>query len=76
MEAICSNEKELVNYLIIIFYCEYASSNKDILWNVYGNVIFENVKERCDTKVLFPVPSTNGDIVYLNKRFELKEVEF
>ena len=44
MFKICSNAFELTNYLVEIFYCEYKNSNKDILWNSFGEYIFNNVK--------------------------------
>lgn len=74
MFKICSNASELVNYLVEIFYCEYKSSNKDILWNSFGKYIFNNVKSKNNNPILFPTPNDNGDIVYLNKRYKLEEV--
>ena len=75
MEAICSNVEHLVDYLILIFYCENPSSNKDILWNCYGEVIFNNIKKKNNSPVLFPLPDPDGDIIYLNQKYALKEVE-
>jgi len=75
MNRVCSNESELVNYLIRLFYEEKKNSNKDVLWNTYGDVIFENVKHnRADSPILFPSPSPSGDIKYLNKTYSLKQV--
>ena len=75
MEAICSNVEHLVDYLILIFYCGNPSSNKDILWNCYGEVIFNNIKKKNNSPVLFPLPDPDGDIIYLNQKYALKEVE-
>ena len=74
MLNICSNALELTNYLVEIFYCEYKNSNKDILWNSFGEYIFNNIKNKNDKPILFPVPSDKGNIIYLNKKYKLKKV--
>jgi len=74
MDNICSNSYELVNYLVRLFYIDKPSLNKELLWNTYGNIIFENVKKLNKNKVLFPFPNVNGDIEYLNKKYKLAEV--
>lgn len=74
MDTICSNSYELTNYLIKIFYIEYPKSNKELLWNVYGRYIFENIKSKNKENVYFPFPDKEGDIEYLNKRYSLEEV--
>lgn len=74
MDGLCSNASELVDYLIRIFYVEYPSDNKDLLWNTYGDVILKNLKDKKQSPILFPLPDNNGTIEYLNKKFELKEV--
>ena len=74
MFKICSNAYELTNYLVEIFYVQYKSSNKDILWNSFGKYIFNNVKRKNNNPILFPTPDDSGDIIYLNKKFKLEEV--
>ena len=71
----CSNIYELVDYLIYIFYVEYVGDNKDLLWNTYGDIIFENVKNKNQNTVLFPMPNKEGNIKYLHQNFKLEEVE-
>lgn len=75
MDNICSNTYELVDYLIKIFYVEFPSSNKDLLWNIYGQYIFKNIKDKNQNKVYFPMPNKQGKIIYLNDRFILEEVD-
>lgn len=75
MESVCSNVCDLVDHLILIFYCENPSSNKDLLWNCYGEIIFKNIKKRNTKPIMFPIPDTCGDIIYLNQKYLLKEVE-
>jgi len=74
LEKVCSNVYELVDYLIKIFYEDFQGVNKDILWNCYGNIIFENIKTKSTQNVMFPFPNKDGDIKYLNENFKLEEV--
>lgn len=74
MFKICSYAYELTNYLVEIFYCEYKSSNKDILWNSFGKYIFSNIKSNTKESIFFPMPNKEGGIVYLNKKYKLEEV--
>jgi hypothetical protein len=74
MDEICSNTYELVDYLIEIFYVKFPSSNKDLLWSVYGEYIYQNIKDKNQNPVLFPLPDKEGEIEYLSQKFSLKEV--
>lgn len=71
---ICSNEKELVDYLIYMFYVEQPLSNKELLWNIFGNCLFDNVKSK-QSKIKIPVRDDQGEIEYLNEKFTIREVE-
>ena len=76
MTKICSNVYELVNYLVEIFYVKIPSSNKDLLWNIYGKYMFQNVKNnRIQSPILFPMQNKEGTIEYLNKKYKLMEVK-
>jgi len=77
MSNVCSNKKELVNYLVEIFYVLYPSSNKNLLWDAYGKTMYENVKRnsKCNDKVMFPFPDKNGTIDYLGTKFSIREVK-
>lgn len=74
MNDLCSNIYELVNYLVRIFYVDYPSANKDLLWNTYGKYMFNNIKRKVKTPILFPIPDGNGDIEYLGFKYLLQEV--
>jgi hypothetical protein len=74
MNKICSDTYQLVDYLIHIFYVEHKSSNKDILWNAYGEYIFNNIRDKNQNPVMFPIPTEGGSIKYLHDEFELMEV--
>ncbi|MED2945369.1 hypothetical protein VSK91_19550 [Bacillus swezeyi] len=70
---ICSNVYEAVNYIIRLFYVDEKSSNKEILWHLYGQYIFENVKRK-QSSFHIPVLDQDGDINYLNKHYSLRKV--
>ncbi len=70
---ICSNEEELVNYIVHLFYVDNPKMNKDIMWSLFGNVIVNNLMKN-KTSIIIPVESNEGDIEYLNKHYKLKEV--
>jgi len=74
MFKICSHGYEITNYLVEIFYCEYKNSNKDILWNSFGQYMYFNVRANNKELVFFPIPNDDGDIIYLNKNYKLEEV--
>jgi hypothetical protein len=71
----CTNEKELVDYLVYMFYVDQPNSNKEILWNLFGDCLFENVKRNSDGTFSIPIPDEKGEIVYLNNKYSLKEVQ-
>jgi len=69
-----SNIYELTNYVVKYFYEYKPSSNKDILWSVYGKYIYHNLKQKNNNICYFPFPDDNGDIIYLGKKYSLREV--
>lgn len=74
LNKICSDVYLVVNILIDYFYIIKPSANKDILWGTYGKYIFNNVKNNTDGIIFFPFPDENGEIIYLNKKYSLKEI--
>ncbi|WP_182004690.1 RNA dependent RNA polymerase [Priestia aryabhattai] len=73
---VMSNEVELVDYLVHIFYKLNPSYNKDLLWNTYGQTIFNNIMKNV-SEYMVPVETSEGDhsIDYLNKKYKLVKVE-
>ncbi|MEM5009263.1 hypothetical protein WKH57_00950 [Niallia taxi] len=69
---ICSNENEVLNYLIRLLYVDSPSGNKDLLWNAYGDQIVTNLKSKTNHYTI-PIKDTNGDFEYLNKKYTLKK---
>lgn len=72
---ICSNQDIIINCLIDIFYIDFPSYNKDILWNLFGNEIFHNVLKNNSKIIDYPVLDENGDILYLGKRYKVEQFE-
>lgn len=66
-------EHDLVDYLIYLYYVDVKSSNKDLLWGVYGEDIFKNVSDKSEKPFYFPIRDESGDIEYLGKKYKLKE---
>lgn len=77
MSEVCTNRKELVNYLVEIFYVMYPSSNKTLLWEAYGQTMYENVKRNSKliNKPMFPFPDKDGEIEYLGTKFTVREAK-
>lgn len=75
MNDVCSNREELVNYLIQLSYDEKPKFKKELLWELYGDTLYERLKKN-NASFLFPFPSEQGNIEYLNNFYELREVEF
>ena len=65
----------IVNCLIDYFYIEKNTLNKDILWDLYGDIICQNVKNNSKNPIIFPLPDKNGDILYMGKTYSYKEID-
>lgn len=74
MFDICSNVDELVNYLVKIFYEEYKSKNKDILWKTFGKYIYSNVLEKSKMPIKIPHVEENGEYEYMFDKYNVLEV--
>ncbi|PAV30193.1 hypothetical protein CIL05_06920 [Virgibacillus profundi] len=74
MNEVCSNVVEAVDYLIYMFYVDEGKFNKDILWNIYGEQIYQNIKSNTK-EICVPVEDETGSFTYLNKRYNLRKVE-
>lgn len=71
---VCSNEKELMNYVIYMFYVDNKASNKDVMWSIFGEEIVQNlVNEK--GHLYLPIQDDDGEIEYLNKKYTVKKVE-
>lgn len=77
MVEFCSNEREVANYLMYYLYKDKGvGSNREIVWNTYGNIIFENVlKNSKSESFMFPIKNHAGDIMYLGSTYKVKEIK-
>jgi hypothetical protein len=65
----------LCNNIIHIMYSKYKYKSKAILWNICGDEIINNLKEK-NKKAYFPIESNQDDgVEYLGKYYKLQEVE-
>ena len=72
---ICSNQDIIINCLIDIFYIDFPSYNKDILWNLFGDEIFNNVLKNNPHIIDYPALDESGDILYLGKKYKIEQFE-
>lgn len=72
---VCPKPQAIVNCLVDYYYIERPMSNKDVLWSLFGNIVYRNIKRNTNVQTaLFPMPDENGDIYYLGYRYKLEEV--
>lgn len=72
--ALCSNESELINYVVHYFYIDNKKSSKDLMWSLFGDEIVEYLIQNTN-QIIIPVPSVNGELEYLNEMYEMRKVE-
>ena len=73
--AVCSDDYELTNYLIRIYYDDYPNQNKDFLWKYFGEYIYMNVKMKTNFSAKIPVrDDILGDVEYLGKKYKLEDI--
>ena len=71
--TICSNLQALTNYMIRFFYEDKPSFSKSVLWDICGKQIYKNLA-RTKATVLIPEKDEAGDIVFMYKKYQIKEV--
>lgn len=69
---ILSNEEELVDYIIYVYYEQCKSADKSLLWELYSDVVLNNVKNNSDHYYKI-VESVDGQ-EFFGKKFILQEV--
>ena len=75
LTEICSDPYKITNLLVDYFYVENPGLNKDILWGVCGQYIFENIILNTGNNAMFPFPDIDGDIKYMGKAYSMRKVE-
>lgn len=74
MTEVCSEEEKLVDYLIYMFYVDDKKYNKDIIWKLYGEQVFENIKGNIESYNTLEA-NENGELKYLGKRYSIRKVD-
>lgn len=70
---ICSNEEQLANHLIYLFYVDKQSYNKNILWALVGRQIYENIRKKTSV-YYFPQKNPNGSLEFLYEKYSIERV--
>lgn len=66
---------DIVDCLVYMMYVDKECANKYLLWDVFGDILFENLKSKYNNKVKIPFECDNGDINYLGKQYTIREVD-
>jgi len=73
--AISPDISELANLAVAICYEAYSKDNKTFVWNIFGEGIIDNLKKNRQEKVLVPFRDDDGDILYLDSYYSMKEID-
>ena len=71
--AICQNEKMLCN--IILDMCYTKNSTKNFAWNLCKHTIINNLLNKHNNTISFPVIDDNGSIIYGGNRYSVRTKE-
>ena len=69
LNEICSNEEMLCD--LLLDYCYEYNGNKEILWNVCGDVLLARLAQ--SRKSYYPIVDPDGDFEVQGKRYSMKE---
>ncbi|MGM9988413.1 MAG: hypothetical protein ACI35O_14450 [Bacillaceae bacterium] len=70
--SICSNTRELANYLVYINYYLFPTEPKDFTWSIGIDGLLEKLSDETET-IEVPFPDNNGED-YLGKKYSLRSV--
>ena len=71
--SICSNSRELSNYLIYITYKKFPNDSKDFAWHIGIEGILEILESKSSFSIEMPVNDNEGED-YLGKKYSLRSV--
>lgn len=72
MNNICSNTECLVDYIIYSYYNSYPTYSKVMLWNIYGEQLFQNIKKNASS--YYKLVEDKCGVEYFGKSYSLQEV--
>lgn len=70
LDDITSNEEQLANHLVYLFYVDRPSFSKSTLWMLVGRQLYENIKAKHDS-FNFPVKDENGAMEFLYEKYQI-----
>jgi len=65
---------ELVDLAVKINYIDNKNSNKNFLWDIFGEQVIDNLLLKSGNKIHVPYLDNNGLIEYLWERYSIKEI--
>ena len=74
ISTISPDVSELANLALDM--CYTVSGDKSFLWNVFSDGLIENVMLNKQEKNVVPFLQKNGDILYLDKKYDFFEIDF
>ena len=69
---ILSNEEELVDYIVYVYYEQCKSADKSLLWELYSDVVLNNVKN--NSNHYYKIVESEDGQEFFGKKFVLQEV--
>ena len=73
LEEVTSNEEQLTNHLVYLFYVGKPSYSKATLWNLVGKQIYKNILNK-KSMVYYPVKDVNGDINFMYEKYSVRHI--
>lgn len=71
-EALCIPNKELCD--IVLDICYLSNNSKQFAWDICGDIIVENLLEKNNNELFFPIKDESGDIEFRGDKFLMKRV--
>lgn len=71
---VCSNIDAVTNILVDYYYKNKPSANKELLWRLVGKRIIQNILEKTNHSIRFPVAAEDGDIKYLGNIYKIEDI--
>lgn len=71
----CSDEYELVNYLLKFFYEDKKNFSKGTLWKICGDVLYNITLKKSNGQIIVPIKDKNGNIEFWFDKFSIKNID-
>ena len=74
IHTVSNNDELLCNILVDVCYSNKKS--KSFVWDIFGNIMIDNLLKHHDYKISFPKQSEDGDITYKGLTFKMEELVY